>query len=308
MKNKKKISSLIRWYGGKYYMRDWVLEHFPPEDSYSIYVEPFGGGANVLLEKKPSSIEVYNDIDDGLVSLFRVFRDLDSLLELHDRISWTLYSREDFLRFKNILMKRIWKDEVEKALAVLLIQNQGFCAKHYLKGVWGYSINTYDVSTGWKKRISLESLLSFNKRLNASQLHIENLDALDCIDKWDSEKTLFYLDPPYVLSTRKCENYINELDDSYHNKLIDKILNVKGKVLLSGYSNPIYDELLNHGWSLDKKSTLSCTSRASTSLFVRRKLDSINFNSDNSLREECLWMNYSLKSSESSEENVGILF
>lgn len=39
------------------------------------YVEVFGGGASLLFAKTPSPLEVYNDLDQGLVNFFRVLRD-----------------------------------------------------------------------------------------------------------------------------------------------------------------------------------------------------------------------------------------
>jgi hypothetical protein len=49
-----------------------IIEHFPPHDTY---LEPFGGAASVLLNKVPSPVEVYNDLDERITRLFRVLRD-----------------------------------------------------------------------------------------------------------------------------------------------------------------------------------------------------------------------------------------
>jgi len=54
-------------------------------------VEVFGGAANMLLNKPPSPVEVYNDIDSDLVNLFLVIRDRRE--EFVERFRLTLYSR-----------------------------------------------------------------------------------------------------------------------------------------------------------------------------------------------------------------------
>ncbi len=65
----KRLRSPILWFGGKGNMVAKILPLFPP---HRIYVEPFGGGASLLMAKAPAPVEVYNDLDSGLVNLFRV--------------------------------------------------------------------------------------------------------------------------------------------------------------------------------------------------------------------------------------------
>src|SRR3972149_6019452 len=60
------------WYGGKFSHLDWLLPLLP---KCHHYCEPFGGSAAVLLNKEPSPIETYNDIDGEVVNFFRVLRE-----------------------------------------------------------------------------------------------------------------------------------------------------------------------------------------------------------------------------------------
>jgi len=81
------------WYGGKYRHLNWLLPLLPYTHHYC---EPFGGSASVLLNRKPSPVETYNDLDGEVVEFFRVLREeRDALIEA---ISLTPYSRKEFVR------------------------------------------------------------------------------------------------------------------------------------------------------------------------------------------------------------------
>src|SRR5947209_10368094 len=62
----------VKWHGGKRYLAKRIIAHFPP---HRIYLEPFGGGASVLLNKPPVEVETYNDLDLRITRLFRVLRE-----------------------------------------------------------------------------------------------------------------------------------------------------------------------------------------------------------------------------------------
>src|SRR5215510_13052706 len=62
----------VKWYGGKRYLASRIIASFP---AHRVYLEPFGGGASVLLNKPPVEVETYNDLDLRISRLFRVLRD-----------------------------------------------------------------------------------------------------------------------------------------------------------------------------------------------------------------------------------------
>lgn len=79
------------WYGGKYSHLDWLLPLLPRTHHYC---EPFGGSAAVLLNREPSPVETYNDLDGEVVNFFRVLREQTE--ELVKAIALTPFSREEF--------------------------------------------------------------------------------------------------------------------------------------------------------------------------------------------------------------------
>src|SRR5207249_1354239 len=79
------------WYGGKYSHLDWILPLLPKAHHYC---EPFGGSAAILINREPSPLETYNDVDGEVVNFFRVLRDQkEGLIEA---IGLTPFSREEF--------------------------------------------------------------------------------------------------------------------------------------------------------------------------------------------------------------------
>jgi DNA adenine methylase len=88
---------------------------------------------------------------------------------------------------------------------------------------------------------------------------IENRGYETLIPQYDTAETLFYLDPPYVMATRgKKDAYQYEMPDGMHHRLLSLIRNVKGKVILSGYKNQLYDDALE-GWFSTEKAGMSTT-------------------------------------------------
>ena len=74
-----------------------------------------------------------------------------------------------------------------------------------------------------------------------------NRPALDVIRQLDGPETLFYLDPPYLHNTRSTTNEYGrfEMNEADHRAMLTAIIGVRGKVMLSGYPSPMYDEALS---------------------------------------------------------------
>jgi len=87
--------TLLRYFGGKWALAPWIMAHFPV---HRVYVEPFGGAASVLLRKPRSRVEVYNDLDEEIVGIFRIVQSEKSCQALMRRLRRTPYSRREFER------------------------------------------------------------------------------------------------------------------------------------------------------------------------------------------------------------------
>lgn len=85
---------VLRFHGGKWRLAPWILSFFPP---HKIYVEPYAGAASVLLRKPRSFAEVYNDLDQDVVNVFRILRDPPRAMRLAELCRLTPWARDEFL-------------------------------------------------------------------------------------------------------------------------------------------------------------------------------------------------------------------
>lgn len=235
------MKSPINWYGGKYYMANDIIELFP---EHTMFVEGFGGAGHIIFKKKPSDMEVYNDLHSGLYLLFKLLRENNE--ELIKAIQLTPYSREEFMADN----KGSWKyeaNDIEKVRKFYVEVMQAVAGK----GGWCYTKSKsrrgmcQSVSR-WLGNID-ENMPDLIERLR--EIQIENLDIIELINKYDTEDTLFYLDPPYIHDTRSAKKmYDYEMSNEKHIELVNTLLHIKGKVILSGYEHEIYKPLENAGW------------------------------------------------------------
>lgn len=236
---------LLRWFGGKWTLAPWIIDHMPP---HRTYVEPFAGGASVLLRKPRAHVEVLNDLDSEVVNLYRVLRDPIMSEALIALLHLTPYSAEEFeAAYAHS------DDPVERARRLLVRSFMGH----------GSGSARLDRSTGFRRnakggRTALprewatypDALRVTIARLNG--VMIENRPAAEVIEYFNEPDALLYVDPPYVWETRTKLNvagepfhgYVHELDDAAHIALLDQLDAHKGRVLLSGYAHPLYDERL----------------------------------------------------------------
>lgn len=273
--SEKKIA--FGWYGGKFSHLNWLLPLLP--EAYH-FCEPFGGSAAVLINRYPSPIETYNDIDGEVVNFFRVLRDQNE--ELLQAIGLTPFSREELRNAVEKNMNGLSDLERARRFFVRARQVRTGLAQTASEGRWAHCRLTSRAGmAGAVSRWlgSVEGLSEIAQRL--LRVQIENAPALDVIARYDSPDTLFYCDPPYLHESRSDTNaYAYEMTDKAHIELANVLHNVKGKVAISGYASPIMNDLYRDWTTYEAPS---------------KKAHSTNTRSDNIKQErrEVLWTNYS---------------
>lgn len=227
------------WYGGKYSHLEWLLPLLP---TCHHYCEPFSGSAAILLNRAPSPIETYNDLDGEVVNFFRVLRDeKDRLVEA---IGLTPFSREEFA-IACKLDDNLSDFERARRFYVRARQVRTGLAQTASVGRWANCMNTSrkgmsGVISRWLGAV--EALPQIAARL--IRVQIENRPASAVISLYDSKETLFYCDPPYVHVTRgDSKAYGHEMSDAQHIELASILNAVKGKVAISNYDCELMDRL-----------------------------------------------------------------
>lgn len=278
----------FRWYGGKGNLSRWVVKFIPRGEAY---VEPFSGGASVFWTlSEPYQVEVLNDINPDIANLFMVIKDPNTFEEFLHKVTWTLYSFDEF--GLALELRDDCPDPVTCAWAFFVRQNQGFGGEAKNLGSWGRSFTQRrgmaEPTSRWRSRIRL--LEYWHERL--ANVHLSNRDAIDVIREWDSENTVFYLDPPYVEDTRKRGSaYTHEMSNKDHIALVETILEAKGKIVLSGYQTPLYAPLEEGGWRLICKETAAHSAGRVRGSKVRGSGSAM----EHAKRTECLWISPNVK-------------
>ena len=208
------------------------------------YVEPFCGAAAIFFAKAPSEVETLNDIHSGVVGLFRILRDnTDEFMHLARH---TPYSRELWFECRDN-----WENEPDPTKRAWM---WWYVACTSFSGLWGRSISTSvsrpargmaDTCSKFLSRIDM--LPAMVERLRQTQ--IEHVDGVYCLERYCTADGLAYVDPPYVAATRTTGKYQHEFSDDAHSRLVDALLHLPGRFMVSGYQHSLYQPLDDAGWS-----------------------------------------------------------
>ena len=155
---------------------------------HDIYVEPFVGMGGVFLRRSlRPSVEVINDLSGDVATLYRVLQ--EHYPYFIDMLRWRISSRSEFERLLSIPAERL--TDLQRAARFLYLQRLAFGGK-----VAGRSFGVSKGTPGRFDITKLEPMLAdINERL--AGVVVEQLPYADVIRLYDSQSTLFYLDPPY---------------------------------------------------------------------------------------------------------------
>jgi DNA polymerase-1 len=253
----KTVKPVIKWHGSKASLAKRIIALMPPHERY---VEPFAGSAAILLARPPARKEVLADLNADLVNLYRVIQTPDLLALFLERARAIDLGpgpppkpgerdavKEAFEAARQRL-PAVWETDVRRALDFFTVQRLSMSGRG--KNVAPPSKTR--LRRGMDERKSsfltaLDNLPAVGARL--ANVTLECADALKVIAQYDGPDTLTYCDPPYSHNTRaSADVYAHEMDDGQHRQLLALLATLKGKVLLSGYSCPLYDTALA-GWT-----------------------------------------------------------
>ncbi len=215
--------SPLAWVGGKSQLADRIIARMP---DHLAYCEVFAGAAWVLFKKPESKVEIINDINQELVTLYRCVK--HHLPELVAHARWLLVARDEWDRFLNTPPDTL--TDIQRAVRFYYLAKSAFGAK--IKG------QTWGVAASGGPRLNLsrieQDLGDAHARL--SRVFIENKPYAEVLSRFDKPATLFYLDPPYW----GCENYygdgIFKRDD--FTDLAQRLAKLKGKFIVSLNDTP----------------------------------------------------------------------
>ena len=277
------MRSPLVWLGGKGRLAERITPLLPRPERHLAYVEPFAGGASILLSRRPAGIEVINDMNGELVNFFQTLRDHGDALR--EYLQNTPYSREVFEDWRSVDPETL--DPLERAARFFYLSRSSFMASGAAgdrKPSWAYTRIDDNRARSIMKVVD-DDLLKVRDRLRT--VYIEHGDALDVIARFDAPQTVFYCDPPYHPDTRSDGGYADELED--HDELLDTLTSVTGMVALSGYPHESYDRLEDHGWKRHDFD-LECPAGR-----TRQSRDNRLAGGIDTGRVECVWINPALR-------------
>ena len=235
---------MLSYIGGKSKIGKWITPFYPTD--METYVETFGGMFwcfyNMDLEKYPNlKTVVYNDFNPLNYNLFKCLENPTELLKAVNSIPCQEKDVDNTpelykILFGNFQQSLFSGELVIKSPVYMVAAQYAYILTQVFSGSKPESSSFIDLKGKYKSKY-----LTFRDKLDNPKwvekflkiTKVENLDFETVIQKYDSESTYFYLDPPYW----KTENYYSnhDFDRKDHERLARTLHQVKGKFSLSYY-------------------------------------------------------------------------
>lgn len=280
------MANPLKWHGGKHYLSEWIISLMPPrvrnpnapdddDPGWVHYVEPYAGGLAVLLAQDPEGIsEVVCDTNRQLTNFWRVLQSDHLFRKFRRIVEATPFSEVEWTSPNRSLRK---PNPAKEAAAFYVHCRQSMSGRMdsfapLTRNRTRRGMNE-QASAWWN---AVEGLTEVHARMR--RVAVLDGPALKVIRSQDGPRTLFYLDPPYLKSTRTAPDvFEHEMSDVQHRNLLEQLRTIKGRFILSGYRSDLYDEFARCcGWRreempIDNKSGKGATKQN---------------------RVECCWLNY----------------
>ena len=221
----KGVKPPTRWFGGKSRWRSQILPLLP---KHKKYVEPFAGMAAVFFGKEPAPIEILNDLNGGLITFYRCLQHHpDALVEAVAKLP---VARNEYHRLASL--DPAYLTDIQRAARFFYMQHLKFMGRPTATA-GGISLNCAQPAILTRGRYAA-TLYACHARLH--QAVIEQLPANECIRRYDSPATAFYVDPPYIAAENTYGIPFTHDDQA---ALADTLLAIKGTFILSLDDDPL---------------------------------------------------------------------
>jgi DNA adenine methylase len=239
-----RLTPPLKWHGGKTYLADRIIDLMP---EHHHYVEPYCGGAAVLLRKNPKKIsEVLNDLNGNLTNFFRVLQRPESFEEFRRRLEAIPVSRVEWEDARRKLREQPQANKVARAVWFFVCNRQSLAGRmNAFTGITKTRTRggMNGEANAWQGAV--EGLPEIHARL--MRVVIENRPAVEVMRGHDVEGCVMYCDPPYPKCTRSSPDVYGEfeMEDDHHREFLAVAKSLKNaKVLISGYPCELYDKRL----------------------------------------------------------------
>lgn len=218
--------------GSKWLMGEDIISYFPP---HLIYVEPFFGGGSVFWIKDPSPAEVINDLDKSLIDDYKMIQNAP-LTGYNKDLNTITKLKKFYSKSPTTLQDKITKSVVRRC--------NGFSGIPVKKNYIYREANPYS---------KLKNIVDYKSRIADAIILNESYEKV--IHDYDTDKTLFYLDPPYEDSGKWAYDNFN-ID---YVKMASILKKIKGKFILSINGSPNINKVFKDFKiiQIDKKSYAS---------------------------------------------------
>lgn len=284
------INSPINWYGGKggsaqRKLLNKILK-FINNSKAERFVDVFGGSGIVTINVNVSE-RIYNDKNSYLTNFFKILKNTALRNKLEEKLTLTPYSEIEYIESRDKLgekkelngEKSILDIDEVVSFYIATMQSREANGAINSKQTWkckGKNRRGMSMAvSSWLRNID-ENMPDVVERLR--EVEVTNQDVIECLNRWDGKKTIFYLDPPYEKNTRREKKAYGkfELSEDKHREIVEKLLMLEGQAIVSGYNNDIYNNLLQYGWKKEEFNLKTSTTIGSE---------------NNGRRKEVIWYN-----------------
>jgi len=265
--------SVISYFGGKSsnVFIEFINSKIPKDGSIKTYLEPFSGAMGTYMDDPNLKFDVvvYNDKNRHQTNLYKCCSEPETFVKYLEALKKTLLHTEETEPLKKWdFYKEIYKKYIKNEF----LDNMDFEIGDFKKAaIYAFLITSAHNSVyprgagfnGYKKdkdRLKLEVLIDKLKKNKytdklKSIKEFNNIDFEELINKYDSEDTYLYLDPPYHRpdvngddDSKRLSWYGADKEGVFgpasHRRLLDLIKKSKSRWSLSYYYFPLLEELL----------------------------------------------------------------